>query len=105
MCSNHTTATNYGGCRQAVKTKGCDPFIRGFDSHQSPQYAIVAQLVEQRTENPCVVGSIPTFGTNAPLVQLDQNATLRTLRSEVRILQGVPIKDIQKIIPSKYYYA
>lgn len=26
----------------------------------------------------------------APLVQLDQNATLRTLRSEVRILQGAP---------------
>ena len=27
-------------------------------------YAFVAQLVEQRTENPRVVGSIPTGGTN-----------------------------------------
>ena len=27
-------------------------------------YASVAQLVEQRTENPRVVGSIPTGGTN-----------------------------------------
>ena len=27
-------------------------------------YAFVAQLVEQRTENPRVVGSIPTEGTN-----------------------------------------
>ena len=26
-------------------------------------FAKVAQLVEQRTENPCVVGSIPTLGT------------------------------------------
>ena len=29
-----------------------------FESH----LAAVAQLVEQRTENPCVVGSIPTGG-------------------------------------------
>jgi len=26
----------------------------------------IAQLVEQRTENPCVVGSIPTGTTPAP---------------------------------------
>ena len=32
----------------------------------------------------------PSATLYAPLVQLDQNATLRTLRSEVRILQGVP---------------
>ena len=31
---------------------------------QSLLYASVAQLVEQRTENPRVVGSIPTGGTN-----------------------------------------
>ena len=33
-------------------------------------YASVAQLVEQRTENPRVVGSIPTGGTNADLAHL-----------------------------------
>ena len=27
-------------------------------------YADVAQLVEQRIENPCVTGSTPVFGTN-----------------------------------------
>ena len=32
--------------------------------------AFVAQLVEQRTENPRVVGSIPTGGTNADLAHL-----------------------------------
>ena len=34
------------------------------------RYASVAQLVEQRTENPRVVGSIPTGGTNADLAHL-----------------------------------
>ena len=36
-----------------------------------PHLASVAQLVEQRTENPCVVGSIPTGGTtNADVAHL-----------------------------------
>ena len=30
---------------------------------QSSIYAQIAQLVEQRTENPCVGGSIPPLGT------------------------------------------
>ena len=34
------------------------------------RYASVAQLVEQRTENPRVVGSIPTGGTTADLAHL-----------------------------------
>ena len=34
--------------------------------HLCPSYASVAQLVEQRTENPRVVGSIPTGGTTFP---------------------------------------
>ena len=33
------------------------------ESNSSPQYASVAQSVEQWTENPRVVGSIPTGGT------------------------------------------
>ena len=37
----------------------------------SPQYASVAQLVEQWTENPRVVGSIPTGGTTVPLRNRD----------------------------------
>gem|GEM_PF-2791376 len=32
-------------------------------------YSGVAQLAEQRTVNPWVVGSIPTPGAKAPLVQ------------------------------------
>ena len=37
---------------------------------QRELYASVAQSVEQRTENPRVVGSIPTGGTNAGLAHL-----------------------------------
>ena len=37
----------------------------------SPQYASVAQSVEQWTENPRVVGSIPTGGTTVPLWNRD----------------------------------
>ena len=39
-----------------VEVAGSSPVIRS-------KYASVAQLVEQRTENPRVVGSIPTGGT------------------------------------------
>lgn len=35
-----------------------------FDPTTRYQYANVAQMVEQRIENPCVTGSIPVFGTN-----------------------------------------
>ena len=35
----------------------------GFPTHRSGQ---VAQLVEQRTENPCVAGSIPALATKIP---------------------------------------
>ncbi len=34
-----------------------------FYQPSSRQYANVAQMVEQRIENPCVTGSIPVFGT------------------------------------------
>ncbi len=43
----------------------CHAGDREFDSRQLRHFfATVAQLVEQRTENPRVVGSIPTRGTS-----------------------------------------
>ena len=50
---------------QLVRALACHARGRGFEPHPSrhSQYASVAQLVEQRTENPRVVGSIPTGGT------------------------------------------
>ena len=49
---------------QLVRALACHARGRGFEPHPSRhRYASVAQLVEQRTENPRVVGSIPTGGT------------------------------------------
>ena len=67
-CSHHL----YGHVVQLVRTLACHARGRRFEPvhgrHLTPLVsacASVAQLVEQGTENPCVVGSIPTGGTNA----------------------------------------
>ena len=49
-----------------LEVDGSSPFgvaKQNVESFGSPQYASVAQSVEQWTENPRVVGSIPTGGT------------------------------------------
>ena len=49
-----------------LEVDGSSPFgvaIMNCGEFHSPQYASVAQSVEQWTENPRVVGSIPTGGT------------------------------------------
>ena len=50
-----------------VRTLACHARGRGFEPHPGRHFLIksasVAQLVEQGTENPRVVGSIPTGGT------------------------------------------
>ena len=62
----------YGLVAQLVRALACHARGRGFEPHPGrhiffsrfcSDYASVAQLVEQRTENPRVVGSIPTGGT------------------------------------------
>ena len=66
--------TKIGPVVQLVRTLACHARGRGFEPHPGRQFtlpsaqrrcscAFVAQLVEQRTENPRVVGSIPTEGT------------------------------------------
>ena len=65
-----------GAVVQLVRTPACHAGGRGFKSlprrhfffapakeRRKNKFASVAQLVEQRTENPRVVGSIPTGGT------------------------------------------
>ena len=66
----------FGLVAQLVRALACHARGRGFEPHPSRhRYASVAQLVEQGTENPRVVGSIPTGGTNnadlAHLVERD----------------------------------
>ena len=60
--SSPIVSTN-GPVVQLVRTLACHARGRGFESHPGRQFASVAQLVEQGTENPRVVGSIPTGGT------------------------------------------
>ena len=55
---------------QLVRTLACHARGQGFESLSGRQNASVAQLVEQGTENPRVVGSIPTGGTTADLAHL-----------------------------------
>ena len=60
-CNN---TREYGPVVQLVRTLACHARGQGFESPSGRHvHASVAQLVEQRTENPRVVGSIPTGGT------------------------------------------
>ena len=59
-CSPH----QFGPVVQLVRTLACHARGREFEPHPGRHiYASVAQSVEQRTENPRVVGSIPTGST------------------------------------------
>ena len=73
-----TISFNHGSVVQLVRTPACHAGGHGFEPHSSRHFifdfpclliatekenASVAQLVEQGTENPRVVGSIPTGGT------------------------------------------
>ena len=69
--SSPIVSTINGPVAQLVRALACHARGRGFDPHPDRHfldtapllYASVAQLVEQGTENPRVVGSIPTGGT------------------------------------------
>ena len=63
-------------------------------SHEgAPNNADIAQLVEQRIENPCVTGSTPVIGTtiNAPLDKLVKSLLSKGRGLPVRIRGGVPV--------------
>ncbi len=59
------------GVAQLVRVPDCDSGCRGFESHRPPHFDMLkyvssgplAQLAEQWTLNPLVVGSIPTRPT------------------------------------------
>ena len=58
-CSHHKN----GPVVQLVRTLACHARGRRFEPVPGRHFAQIAQLVEQRTENPRVAGSIPALGT------------------------------------------
>ena len=95
-----------GSVVQLVRTLACHARGRGFEPHPGRQfgipllYASVAQLVEQRTENPRVVGSIPTGGTSG----IDRYADLAHLverdLAKVEVAGSSPV--IRSMSDTKY---
>ena len=61
--SSPVVPTKLGLVVQLVRTLACHARGRGFEPHPGRHFASVAQLVEQGTENPRVIGSIPIGGT------------------------------------------
>ena len=61
--SIHLLIVCNGPVAQLVRAPACHAGGQGFEPPYRRQFASVAQLVEQGTENPRVVGSIPTGGT------------------------------------------
>ena len=57
------TSDTDGPVVQLVRTLACHARGRRFEPVPGRHYASVAQLVEQGTENPRVIGSIPIGGT------------------------------------------
>ncbi len=55
----------------SVRALECKHSTQNFSRHvclcSQSLYASIAQLVEQRTENPCVAGSIPARGIKKPV--------------------------------------
>ena len=73
-CSHH-----YGLVVQLVRTLACHARGRRFDPDPGRQFASVAQSVEQGTENPRVIGSIPIGGTSQETQQGFQYAAVAHL--------------------------
>ena len=61
--SRRSTGRAHGPVVQLVRTLACHARGRRFEPVPGRHYASVAQLVEQGTENPRVIGSIPIGGT------------------------------------------
>ena len=56
----------YGGRSSVGRAPDCDSGRRGFESHRSPHFSgPLAQLVEQGTLNPKVIGSNPIRPTKS----------------------------------------
>ena len=102
--------TTYGPVVQLVRTPACHAGGRRFESvlgrHRVPKgarrYASVAQSVEQWTENPRVVGSIPTGGTTRNILVLRSYAGVAHLVE--RHLAKVEVEGSSPFARSSYFF-
>ena len=97
-CSHH-----YGLVVQLVRTLACHARGRRFDPDPGRQFASVAQSVEQGTENPRVIGSIPTGGTIRNAIAFLIQADLAHLVE--RHLAKVEVASSSLVIRSNFFGA
>ena len=93
----------YGPVVQLVRTLACHARGQGFESPSGRHffkkaalavYASVAQLVEQGTENPRVVGSIPTGGT----ISADLAHLVERHLAKVEVAGSSPVIRSKKVV-------
>ena len=74
---------------QLVRMPACHAGGRGFESRPDRHFnkGSVAQLVEQRTENPCVGGSIPSRATLKSASVFKQMRFLLAEINEIKMLK------------------
>ena len=84
-CSHH-----YGLVVQLVRTLACHARGRRFDPDPGRQFASVAQSVEQGTENPRVIGSIPIGGTTSKILSFIGKSCKQDFCDEYQIFSFSP---------------
>ena len=84
-CSHH-----YGLVVQLVRTLACHARGRRFDPDPGRQFASVAQSVEQGTENPRVIGSIPIGGTTSKVLSFIEKSCKQDFRDEYQTFSSSP---------------
>ena len=76
---------------QLVRTLACHARGQGFESPSDRQNALVAQLVEQGTENPRVGGSSPPQGTSTDLRHAGVAQLAEQLICNQQVVGSIPI--------------
>ena len=85
-CSSH----QIGLVVQLVRTLACHARGRQFEPDPGRHYASVAQSVEQGTENPRVIGSIPIGGTTSKILSFIGKSCKQDFCDEYQIFSFYP---------------
>ena len=80
----------YGPVAQLVRTLACHARGRQFEPDPGRHYASVAQSVEQGTENPRVIGSIPIGGTTSKILSFIGKSCKQDFCDEYQIFSFSP---------------